>query len=205
MTTTTETYGAVHFYAISGARGLDRPGDVVQLPLFALNLLFGHTGHAFLHFHKYARITMTDVDGYRQSTVTELENYYIGFHPTGTGSPTAGCTGHTQDNRLYMDAIERTKGKTTDYSGNWYFARSVADWNAAVGRRDFWNARNYYKLVDCDCTTYALEVARSIQLRVPIRNTIYNPLPYQAIDNLIALNGTGYRGPMLTETVESSS
>lgn len=203
MTTTTETYGAIHFYAISGARGLDRPDDVVRLPLFALNLLFGNTGHAFLYFHKYNRTTVTDGDGYHQSTVTELEHYYIGFHPTGTGSPTRGCTGHTQDNSLYMDAIQRTGGTTEDYSGNWYFARSVADWDAAVNRRNFWNARNYYKLVDYDCTTYALDVARHMQLRVPVRSTLYNPLPYQAIDALIALNSTAYRGPMLTETVDS--
>jgi hypothetical protein len=205
MTTTIETYGVIDFYAISSARGIDRPDDVIRLPITAFMLLMGGTGHAFLHFHKYSRTTVSDGYGYTNTTLTDLENYYIGFHPTGPGSPTRGCTGHTQDNSRYMEAIQRGRGTTEDYSGSWYFARNTADWNAAVGRRDFWNARNYYKLIDCDCTTYALDVARHLQLRVPIRSTLFNSLPYQAIDSLIALNTEPYRGPMLTETQESSS
>ena len=201
MATTIETFGVIDFYAISGARGLDRPEDILRMPWTGILLAVGATGHGFLRFHKYERRIVRDGDREISNDVTDIENYYIGFHPTGD-SPVSGCGGHTRDNRQYMEAIQRTRGTTEDYSGNWYFARTEEQWNAAVNRANVWNARNYYKLIDCDCTTYVLDVAGQIGLRVPVRTTIYNPLPYQAIDALIAINATYYRGPMATRTTD---
>jgi hypothetical protein len=66
--------------------------------------------------------------------------------------------------------------------------QSATQWDAAKARQAVWAANNDYKLMVKDCASYTLDVARAASLRVPVRNRIFNTIPYQAIRMLEALN-----------------
>lgn len=199
-----ETYGSLSFYGIIAARGFDgeRPfGELVDAPLNALVLAYGGTGHAFVHFHLYTQtIRETSSEPFEEMQLQDIENYYIGFHPSEPPNYFSACHGHTMDNQRYFDQID-TGAPYAIAMG--HCAATRAQWDNAVGVINTWNGTNCYQLLEHDCTGFALDVARQIGLTIPYRSIQYNTLPYQAINALNSMNPSASRvtSPMSVTTI----
>lgn len=204
---TTETWGVITFYGLTGVRGIDGLEDVATIPWQLGRFFIAHvgTGHAFVNFHKYKKITKVFDDGRKDEvSVEELTNNTHGYYPAHTSGgwgALTGTTGEFHEDSEMLGILQRGKGTVKDYAAYTYFVKSNTEWDAAKSRMGVWKAKNEYTLMTRDCASYTLDVARAASLKVPIRNRMLNTIPYQAINMLALLNpeDPATRKPMTIE------
>lgn len=194
MTETTETWGVISFYGLTGFRGVDDDvvGDVLTFP-YQIGRFFNGagTGHAFLNFHLYKKTSIVYDSGQKVEKVEDVIKDTHGFYPVKGGSATGlltGMAGEFHEDSEMMGILERRAGTEKDYASHTHFVNTIAEWDAARSQYNIWKSKRFYQLMVKDCATYLLEVARAARLKVPVRNRVFNTLPYQAIRVLDQLN-----------------